>query len=697
MNIDTDIQDILTKIKNLANIKEKKHALYDVLCKYTNHYMVHFQMGNVYNSLNKLHNAIKYYRLSIRFNNTFSESFFSLGLIYEKLGMDDNMIMLVTKATELKPDPRYYNALGCIHSKKDKFVEAIEYFNKGIKEIESIGTLNNHILKVLYTNISSAYMHLSDCDNALTYLNKSDDIKCDLPESVELQYNKMKDMHRGIIYMMDNKFEETEKIYTETVNKSNITPDIKATLLNTLAAIHSSYGDVHKSIEMYDEILKLHSIHKFDIKQVIEMFQNKLYAYNFVELDREFVFKEHLKLGDLIRDICLTKHPETRIINKTDDRPLRIGFVSPNFLLHPVMMFLGKLFELYDRTKYKVYCYSNTIKHDEITENIKNAIDTWTDINNINDMQCVETIKNDGIDVLIDLAGNTAQNRLAIFYYKPAPIQITCIGYPNTTGLYQMDYRISDRYVEWGVSTPHTPLNIKIKQEVHSDRGDGGLSPPYYTEKFLYMPKCFLCYTPLDDIEIDVNIHNPVIFGVMNKFDKVSDNCFALWKRILDACPESKILFKFRFDMVDKIRRIIIDKMGISKDRILFRNYSKTYSEHMNIFNDVDICLDTFPYSGTTTSCESIYMGRPCITYYKNGIHAHNVTSSILHYSGFDEFIAHDEDEYKNIAINLVRDTDRLKIYRQTMRKKFLDSMDPQEYVNSFFKVVSDVHKLNCV
>jgi predicted O-linked N-acetylglucosamine transferase (SPINDLY family) len=262
-------------------------------------------------------------------------------------------------------------------------------------------------------------------------------------------------------------------------------------------------------------------------------------------------------------------------------------------------------------------------------------------------------IKNDSIDILVDLAGHSGDNKLSIFLYKPAPIQVTYLGYPNTTGLSTMDYRITDAWTD----------------PEGEDR--------YYTEKLYRLPGGFLCYNPpenIPEIETSPVLKNGYItFGSFNNLAKICFDTVKVWSEILKNVPGSKLKLKSKAfndkNVIDYFCKMFASQ-GIDTDRIMLKGHSLSTEEHLHEYNSIDIALDTFPYNGTTTTCEALLMGTPVINLLGKR-HAGRVGCSILTKVGLKEWIADDIEDYISTACRFSKDNQYILQSSQILQMNF--------------------------
>ena len=275
----------------------------------------------------------------------------------------------------------------------------------------------------------------------------------------------------------------------------------------------------------------------------------------------------------------------------------------------------------------------------------------------MNDDDLVNLIREDNIDILVDLSGHTAKNRLTIFPRKPAPIQVTWLGYPNTTGLSSIDYRFTDE-----IADP-----VGEADELHS-------------EELVRLPEGFLCYQGDESVSMNKALpclkRGHVTFGSFNNLTKMGPQVIKVWAKILQAVPDSHLLLKSKqlTDSSTKSRYIELFKQeGISEDRLELHSWMPEKDGHLRLYDHVDIGLDPFPYNGTTTTCEALWMGVPVITMCGDR-HSSRVGASILTHVGLEEFIATDIDEYINMAIKYANNMDSIKSIRADLRRNMQNS-----------------------
>ena len=427
---------------------------------------------------------------------------------------------------------------------------------------------------------------------------------------------------------------------------------------NYLAGLLKGIGRADESVSWYEQALKLALDDAY--------FSN--YLMNFLcttTYPPEFVYREHVRWAE---QCCQAAgEPWNQFDNEPQpERRLRVGYVSRDFYSHPVAFFIEPLLTLHDQRVLDAFIYSNVDKEDCVTEQFRQRPCTWREINGINNLDVCKMIRSDLIDILVDLGGHTRNNRLPIFAKRPAPIQVTWLGYANTTGLPTMDYRITD-----AVADPP------------------GMTDNCYSEQLYRLPGSFICYhPPLDPPDLSplpMLERGKVTFVAFNNFAKLNAHLLSLWARILHEIPDSILTLKDRILAHDPdFRAEILDRfavLGITADRLLLKDRTDTIHAHLQAFAEGDIALDSFPYSGTTTTCESLWMGVPVVTR-AGATHASRVSASLLTSVGAPELIAENDDEYVAITVSLANDPERMTKYRRELRGMMLSSslMDLQGF-----------------
>ncbi len=337
------------------------------------------------------------------------------------------------------------------------------------------------------------------------------------------------------------------------------------------------------------------------------------------------------------------------------DRRLRVGYISPDFRLHPVAFFIEPLLTAHDRNIIEVYGYANVKKPSSTTEHLKNKCDHYRDIVGVDCQSLVNLIKADKIDILVDLAGHTNNNSLSALAYKPAPIQVSYLGYPGTTGMEQIDYRLVDPCV-------NTPM-----------------SQAFYVEKLVYLPAPFACGSfgdsGLSVSALPVEQRGTITFGAFKNNCKINSQVLSLWANILKANDNARLVLRFERGGEESVRNHYLHQfelLGISRDRIEISG-GMTYLEHMRQYERIDIGLDTFPFNGHKTTCDALWMGVPVISLVGDSF-ASRLGLDLLKAIGLEFFAAETEAEYLAKATALAQNHQSLAKIRYSMRERICAS-----------------------
>ena len=433
--------------------------------------------------------------------------------------------------------------------------------------------------------------------------------------------------------------------------------------LNLLGMACSKLGIAESAAEL----LRLAGVTAKDNSEACDEISNAILAANAAENFSVDDFKKlYATYKKYLSDI--TPYPKKFYSHKK----IRVGFLSADFRSHPVMKWTWALIYKLNRNFFATYCYSATGKPDAVTEHIKATAENWHDISKLNEAQAAELIRGDEIDILFDLSGHTAGNLLRVAAYQPATVQISGVGYMNSTGLEAIDYFLTDE----------------------TCAGDES----FFTEKLIRLPSSHICFEATTDLEVS----NPpclkkkfVTFGSFNQFSKITDSMLAAWKKILDAVPNSRLILKNFIFNTESGRKFACDKLrsaGIDVARVELRGFT---TEYLREYGDVDIALDTFPYTGGVTTCEALFMGVPVVSLYGTR-HGTRFGLSILKNVGLEELAVNSYDEYINRAVALAGDWELLSILRKNLRGMMKKSplMDSKNYLReieiAFIKTLHD-------
>ncbi|MBW8370373.1 MAG: tetratricopeptide repeat protein [Thiobacillus sp.] len=533
--------------------------------------------------------------------------------------------------------------LGIALRSQNRFEEACQSFKR------AIALLPNYIEAM--EALAHAYIALYDWPAAVQVLNE---IIAIWPHKAEIHSDL------GTIYQAMGRSQDAITAY-ETALKIN--PRL-GVALNSLGSAYQGQGDFEQAERCYRQCLAA-------TPGDLQARSNLLMLLNYLpDADAATVFKEHLEWGRIARTRILLIDPIE--LDQDPRRRLRVGYLSPDFREHSVASFIEPVLRHHDRSRFDVWCYSNLPTPDETTKRLKAAVDGWRDIDKLSDGEAARLIRDDRIDILVDLSGHTANNRLGIFAAKPAPVQMTWMGYPNTTGLNTIDYRITDRIA------------------------DPAGEEAYYSEAMLRLDDCFLCYQPDPNTPevapLPALTNGHITFGSFNNFSKINRGVLQLWAAVLKQVPNSHLLLKCPALTDATVRASVsasLQELGVGTERIDLLGHTRTRQEHLALYAKVDIALDTFPYNGTTTTCEALLMGVPVLSLVGKH-HAGRVGASLLKAAGLTDWLADTSEALVANARARATDVAGLDRLRRSLRGQLAGSSlcDAKGFVNRFEAVV---------
>ena len=366
------------------------------------------------------------------------------------------------------------------------------------------------------------------------------------------------------------------------------------------------------------------------------------------------------------------------VVNSNKNEIIKVGFLSSDFKKHSVSFFLEDLFLKLDKKQIEVLAIStlDMAKHDTMTETLKNLVDQWHNVSDKSDIEIINLIKSLNIDILIDLNGMTAGNKINVVKNRCAPTQISWLGYNNSTGIKNIDYLIADK-------------NLIKKNEEN-----------LYSEKILFLPKIWNALSKPKNLP-KINLlskknSEPFSYGSFNNFSKISEDVIDVWSKILRDTNSQICLKNPRNDTPALVKKNIIEKFlerNVSKDKILFLDHQLNRYDHLKMYNEIDLALDTFPYPGVTTSCEAVLMAVPVLT-----MKGYNLNSrcgeSININLKMEDFIAENKNDYVNKAIYWQRNNKTLEKLKQNLRDKALSSpvFDTESFAKDFTNIIREVY-----
>lgn len=611
------------------NVEENLALLRQVLLIDPCDYQLHYNFGFMFHRANKLEESLYHYKLAI--------------------GLLDKELALIDKANE-----------------------------------QAVQTLKQFKIKCL-NGIGSIYFTIQDRELSLYFFDlafEMDPLDPDINNQIGVIYTELRNTEKAIFHYEKG---------IENFQRAHISVDkdmLIASMYMNMGLAKCYECDFTGAIDSYNKALSYKP-------RLSLAYQNKLLDVNYISHlieDPMYISKLHKNINKIYPLVIdnykigcpnyVVKKELFKCKNRNDMRKakckLNIGFVSGDFICHPVAYFIHSILNHINYDLFNVYCYS--VKVVDLKEMFKQC--NWFVVKNKSPEELKALIQSHNIDILFDLSAHTGDNRLDTFVLKPAPIQISYCGYPNSSGIRSMDYRITDRFC------------------------DSAASQKYYQEKLIFMDRCFLAYTPsmgIDNLpllkEQPCSKNGYITFGSFNRYNKINKMLISVWEQVLLAVPNARFVIKTKEFLTPKLKQQFYDSFKDQKvlERVTVLPYSDTYTEHLDDYNKMDISLDTFPYSGTTTSCESLCMGVPILTLFDGERHYHsqNVTTSFMKNSGLAEYVTYSQKEYVDKAVYFSENIDKLENLKQTVREKFVNGplCNYKQFVGEFETKLLNIYK----
>jgi protein O-GlcNAc transferase len=566
------------------------------------------------------------YRRILEVDPTNPDALHLLGVLVAQTGNYEAAVASIARALELRPGwPEAQINLGNALRKVGKADESACVMRQAVQLMP--GAVE------AWNNLGNALKDLGEADEAISCYRRALELR---PEHASAHYNL------GIVLRRIGRLDEAISCYRRALE---LRPDDPETW-NNLGNAFKDQGDLDNAIAGYRRSLELSP-------EDAEVHSNLLYTLHYCP----GVTPEDLALAHDEFDRWHASHfapvgPPP--IDRARTRP-RLGFVSPDFVRHPVSTFFVRALEGLARTGLETFCYSNRLDHDDMTDRLRAAATGWHEVAGLSHERLAAKIRGDGIDILFDLAGHSARNRLLTFARRPAPILVTWLGYEGTTGLSAMDYLLAD-----GLTVP--PEDER-----------------YYRERILRMPLGYLCYDPPAGAPAvgppPCLANGFVTFGGFGNPAKITAEVVSAWSRVLLGSPGSRLVMKYRGLSEASVRDryfAMFAAHGVGPERLDLLP-GTSYDDYLATYARVDLALDPFPFSGSMMTCESLWMGVPVITLPGQTFASRH---SLVHLTslGLTELIARNVDEYVNLAISTGDDAGRLTSLRGGLRERMARS-----------------------
>jgi len=585
--------------------------------------------GNVANLLaarGKHHEAIAAYRDLLREHGPNENLLNNLGNSCQELGQYPEALEAYQAALRLNPNAfTIFNNIGNCHRRQAKHEEALEWYRKALAVWPEFAEALN--------NIGVTLQDMGRLGEAVPYFERALAAREDYVDPLINLSNNLRDRGRP------------EQAISCLRRAAELRPGNQH-IWNNLGC---SLGDQGRVAEAIDCLRRSLAIYPDSHHAYSNLLLNVHYLSGIAPLE---IFRLHREFQTRFAAPATPFGFPAR--SRDPRRVLRVGYVSSDFRRHSVAFFLEPVLDCHDTRAVHFYCYSDAPREDSVTASFRaKAATRWRDIRGMNDDHFAALVARDEIDILVDLGGHTAGNRLRAFSRRLAPIQVTWLGYPGTTGLDSIDYRITDERSDPPGATDHL-----------------------YSEKLLRLGGGFLCYRPAAG-EPDTGAppsasQGVVTFGSFNNMAKMSAQAVRMWAQVLLAVPSSRLALKNKALSEAPARGRVIEEFarhGIAESRILMSGAIESLEGHLEAYRFVDIALDSFPYNGTTTTCEALWMGVPVVTM-AGETHVSRVGASLLSQAGLDGCIAANEDDFATKAASLASQAAYLRELRSTLRSR---------------------------
>jgi protein O-GlcNAc transferase len=620
-----------------------------------------------------VHLAIRGYERALTFDPNAAEATYNLGVAQAEVGEIDRAIIAYEHTLRLKPNcAEAWNNLGVLHRERNNVERAVECYNRAIAIAPAFAQPLNNV-GVVYTTQGNAGAALEALQRAIA-----------ADPSYAVAHNNL-----GVLLRDTGDVPEALASYAECERCS---PDHRNATQNYLLSLnyvhpgesavvsdaHARWGARFQKIA--GEALPRRRFARSDLGAGRERVGGALRrrrensdarGARFIGLTRRDADSDSDADADSDSDADYSDDVDDADDAEARDallsgralsprRRLVVGYVSSDLYTHSVSYFAFAPFRDHDPSRVELFVYSTTPREDAQSTRLRDAVaaarGTWRDCAAMSESELAETIRGDRVDVLVELTGHTANNKLGTMALRPAPVQATWIGYPNSTGLTSIDYRLTDAICD--------PLDTTQS----------------FVEKLVRLPGCFLSYTP--SAEAPPVAPAPcmtagfVTFGCFNALAKVTPRVRKVWGRLLAAVPNSRLVVKAKPFLCPTIRARFLTQMlseGVESWRIDLSPLTNGTTHHLSMYGMMDVALDTFPYAGTTTTCEAMWMGVPVLTMI-GGCHAHNVGASFVEAVCLSEECAtRTEDEYVAKGTALASDFERLAATRAGLRRRMRD------------------------
>jgi predicted O-linked N-acetylglucosamine transferase (SPINDLY family) len=645
---DLKYQEIINLI-NANNFQGAKNLLSQLEDNYKDSISFYNLSGLLSQNMNELEEAQKFYLRALDLDKDNQQTNFNIATLnYRQKKYLESEKLFNYLINKDPTNPIYHYNLGIVKLDTNAVGSAIDSFSNACNLDSDFYYARHHL--------AEAYERADNFNLAILNYNKAQSI------NINRFNNTLNNL--GNIFLKLKDYKSAKKYFTESLNYIGD----KSIVYNNLAVLNLEIGNVEEALVFLHKAIELN-------KTNLRIFSRFLATSLYIKKDINYYKDFSLEYGKISASNNIKKFYKKPNIDKKEK--LKIGFLSADFREHPVGYYLLDFLQEIKNYNFELIAYSNNLLEDHYTKSLKLDFDEWRDIKNVNDKNLANLINQDSIDILIDMSGHSGDNRLPVFSYKPAPMQLSWAAYLASTGVKEIDYIVGDPYC-----TPKIDFNN-------------------YVEEIMQMPDIWSCLSTSDIKNIPTAStpalkNDYITFGCFNNLNKINKNLISIWSKILYQVPNSKIFLKnsqFNLNINKENVLRLFEENNIKLDRIVIESDSPR-NKFLNCYNNIDIALDTFPYNGGTTSFELSWMCVPLLTM-KGDRFISKCGESINNNLNMPDWIADDEEDYIRKAIYFSNNIDQLENIRKKLinfsRKSSL--FDMKKYSNNFSSILREKYK----
>lgn len=598
--------------------------------------MAHNNLGNALGEQGRTSEAIASFREAIQLRPDYAEACYNLAVSLRQKCMIREAISALRRAIEIKPDyPAAGHALGDALTDLRRFDEAVTAYRQALQVLDIAETQNN---------LGLALFEQGQLDQSMSAYRRALELQ---PEYAPAQFNMGHTLEKLC------RLEEAIEAYRRAID---LQPDFPEAF-NNLGGALKDKGELDEAIAAYRQSIAL----KPDYAGA---HSNLAYTLQFHPAWDARLISEELRRWNQQHAEPLRTCIQSHLNDRHPERRLRIGYVSPDFRRHAESYFVVPLFEGHDRAQFDIHAYASVAWPDAVTERLRRSVTAWHDVTALSNEALAEKIRGDRIDILVDLTMHMAGNRLPLFARKPAPVQVTWLAYPGSTGLEAIDYRLTDAFMD-PPSADHQG----------------------YSEESVRLPDSWCCYDPMSNLPPSpvetAQSGRFVRFGSLNNFCKFNAPVMRLWAEVLAAVPDSRLLLLApEGDHREKLREAM-ETLRIASQRLEFCNNCPR-DEYLRLYDRIDIALDPLPYNGITTTLDALWMGVPVVSL-AGKTAAGRAGLSLLSTVGLPELATHNREQFIQVAMSLAQDRPKLAEMRSVLRQRMEESplMDGRRFARA--------------